>query len=82
MTMRERPGPSDERLISRFFGLCLVILALVLGSAPALAHDASSYGGLFRSRDATRFMVLPSRSFADRSGETGRFVSWTQPGAD
>ncbi|MFL5256650.1 MAG: WD40/YVTN/BNR-like repeat-containing protein [Rhodopila sp.] len=30
--------------------LCLLMLAMVLHAVPAAAHDASAYGGLFRSR--------------------------------
>jgi hypothetical protein len=38
---------------------------------------------VFRSSTLfTRFMVLPCRSFADRSEEMGRSVSWIQAGGD
>jgi hypothetical protein len=38
---------------------------------------------MFRSSTPfTRFVVLPCEFFADRSGEMGRSVLWTQPGSD
>src|SRR3954463_2226170 len=36
------PGPAA--------GLWLIVLAMMLQVVPAAAHDASAYGGLFRSR--------------------------------
>src|SRR5690242_14680744 len=43
-------GVRGSRLAGRAAWLCLVVLAVALGSVPAPAHDASAYGGLFRSR--------------------------------
>jgi photosystem II stability/assembly factor-like uncharacterized protein len=41
----------------------LLTLALTIGASPALAHDSSAWGGLYRSRDAgaTWFLANPSR---------------------
>ena len=44
-------------------GLCGLILGLALGPRPAVGHDPSAYGGLFRSRDdgATWLPANPGR---------------------
>ncbi len=40
------------RAVSRIALMAATLLALQLAAGPALAHDPSSWGGLFRSRDA------------------------------
>ena len=55
-----------------------VVLVLVLSSTPTSAHDASSWGGLFRTRDAgaSWFPANPGRFV---SGALGLAISPTDP---
>ena len=73
-----RPVPRCEEPRGRRAPRIALLLVLVLSSTPAVAHDASSWGGIFRTRDggATWFPANPGLLV---SSALGLAISPTDP---